>query len=538
MNQRIALLFTALLLCFFAGSAQNKTFTTNLPIFYLDTDGREIPDEPKISAKMEIAWKGNGEDNSTSDSRDHFSGNIAIELRGSTSQSFPKKSYGFELKDEDGEDVDFPLLDMPEEEDWILYAPYSDKTLMRNVLIFTLASKFSKIYAPRCRYVELFLNNEYQGIYVLMEKIKRDKKRVDINKLKEDEISGKDLTGGYIIKIDKTTGSDGGGAPIGWNSKYVNANGNPTFYQYHYPKAEDIQAEQRTYIQNYVDSFETAISNLAHDEESGYQNFINPESFYDYIILNELSKNIDAYRLSSFLYKDKAGKLNAGPIWDYNLSFGNADYNDGWNTNNMILSENDVIPFWWKKLFSDTSFVNPFKCRWEEVTPLVINEGGIFEIIDSLNSVLGDAVDRNFQRWPVLGKDVWPNYYVGSTHRDEVDWMKNWISKRLDYLHSNLPGECLIQGNSDFGQTKELLVKCYPNPFNEKLNFEISSKSTRKCSITIYNVNGMSVKSMTFFALNRGENTFELNLNQLGSGIYFYQVIQGPDVDTGKFIKQ
>ena len=148
-------------------AAQNKSFITNLPIVYIDTYGSDIQDEPKIKARMEIAWHENGDENSTSDPRVHFNGNIKIEIRGSSSQMFPKKSYGFELKDEFDQDMDFPLLGMPEEEDWILYAPYSDKSLIRNVLTFTLASQISDVYVPRCRFVELFVNEKYEGVYVL-----------------------------------------------------------------------------------------------------------------------------------------------------------------------------------------------------------------------------------------------------------------------------------------------------------------------------------------------------------------------------------
>src|SRR5690606_36465301 len=125
---------------------------------------------------------------------------------GSTSQGSPKKSYGFETCNELGEDIDFPLLGLPAEEDWIFYGPYSDKSLIRNALTFTLPKSLQG-YSSRVRFVELFLNKNYQGIYVLMEKIKREDIRVDIDKLEPHETSGEDLTGGYIIKIDKTTGS-------------------------------------------------------------------------------------------------------------------------------------------------------------------------------------------------------------------------------------------------------------------------------------------------------------------------------------------
>jgi hypothetical protein len=151
--------------------------------------GRQIPDEPKILVNMGIIWNGEGNLNHTSDTLNHYNGKIAIEIRGSSSQMFPKKSYGFETRDEAGEDIDFPLLGLPEEEDWIFYGPYTDKSLIRNALTFTLAQTLGH-YASRFVFVELFLNNQYQGIYMLMEKIKRDKVRVDIAKLNPDEVSG------------------------------------------------------------------------------------------------------------------------------------------------------------------------------------------------------------------------------------------------------------------------------------------------------------------------------------------------------------
>ncbi|MBT6006456.1 MAG: spore coat protein CotH, partial [Prolixibacteraceae bacterium] len=276
----------------FFAFGQNQYFTTKLPIVFINTDGQEILDNPRIVADLEIAWKENDEPNNTNDAKTHFNGKITIEIRGSSSQMFPKKSYGFELKDSLWEDMDFPLLGMPEEEDWILYAPYSDKSLIRNVLTFSLANQLGN-YVPQCRFVELFVNNEYVGIYVLMEKIKRDKNRVDIAKLKVEDIDGEELTGGYIIKIDKTTGSGGDG----WFSEYFNKNNTKTFYQYEYPDTEDIQSAQKEYIQNYINEFETAVYYEDYDAETGYPSFINTNTFFDYIILNELSKNVDGYRL-------------------------------------------------------------------------------------------------------------------------------------------------------------------------------------------------------------------------------------------------
>ncbi len=535
MKRRILLLITVVLSAL-SGWTQNKTFTTQLPIVYLNTYGQTIPDEPKINARLEIAWKGEGASNSTSDPHDHFSGQIAIEVRGSSSQMFPKKSYGLELRDDAGQDMDFPLLGLPEEEDWILYAPYTDKSLLRNVLTFTLAGQMSETYVPRCRFVELFLNNQYEGIYVLMEKIKRDNNRVDIAKLKAEDISGEDLTGGYIIKIDKQTG-DGG---EGWNSQYMNVNNMPTYYQYDYPESADMQPVQKTYIQNYVNDFETAIYYLRHDEQTGYQNYMNLETFYDYVILNELSRNVDGYRLSTYLNKDKSGKLNAGPIWDYNLTYGNADYYDGWRTYGLVVNYNMggdywQVPFWWKKLVADPVFTDPLRCRWEEIKESVLSEEHILGVMDSLITYLGSAVDRNFGRWPILSEHVWPNYYVGYTYENEINWMKNWISLRLDRVDFELPGTCSISSIPD--SANEFSVSFYPNPFQNELNVKVIVSEKSSCRLAVFSMNGMLVSEKEL-SVSPGENRFNFSFPSLNSGVYFYRLTQGDqELDSGKLVK-
>jgi len=178
--------------------AQNQSFSSKLPLVFIDTNGRQIPDEPKILVDMGIVWNGQGKENHTSDDFNHYFGKVGIEIRGSSSQMFPKKSYGFETSNQAGEDVDFQILGLPEEEDWILYAPYSDKTLIRNVLTFSLAKPLGH-YTSRCRFVELFLNEEYQGIYVLMEKIKREDTRVDIAKLNRWPVLGQYVWPNYYV---------------------------------------------------------------------------------------------------------------------------------------------------------------------------------------------------------------------------------------------------------------------------------------------------------------------------------------------------
>ena len=219
---------------------------SNLPILSINTYGAEIVDEPRIPAYMGIIDNISGL-NHIDDPFNGYDGHITIEKRGNSSQWQDKAPYRFETVDNTGENNNVQLLGMPAENDWVLYAPWQDKTMIRNVLTYELSNQIGR-YASRSRYVELYLNNEYRGVYVLMEKIKRDGDRIDISKLEPDEITDDDLTGGYILKFDWYYTGDNIG---GFESTY-----DGILYNYHYPKPSDIVPEQENYIQNYINDFE------------------------------------------------------------------------------------------------------------------------------------------------------------------------------------------------------------------------------------------------------------------------------------------
>ena len=417
--------------------------TSNLPIVVINTLGQTIVDDPRIVCDMGIIDNGFGVINSISDPFNDYNGKISIEYRGSSSQSFPKKPYALETQDSLGNNNNVSLLGMPVENDWILYAPYSDKALMRNFLTFDLGRKMGN-YSPRTVYCELVVNGDYKGIYILMEKIKRDNDRVDIAKLDFDDLAGDSLTGGYIIKVDKYTGTGG----TDWLSDFPNISGGSLYIQYHYPDASVMLPQQLDYIEHYVDSFEYALNgpNFA-DTSIGYAKYIDVNSFIDFYIINELSKNIDGYRLSTYMHKDKqskGGKLIMGPFWDFNLAFGNADYcsggiTSGWEVNGGCGGSN---PFWFERLLDDTIYQNKLKCRWEYLRDRSFHQDSLFNFIDSMALYLDDAQQRNFQQWPTLGTYVWPNYYVGSTYQDELNFFKTWIGDRLVWIDNNLGGNC------------------------------------------------------------------------------------------------
>lgn len=410
---------------------------TELPQVSINTLGETIVDEPKIAATLTIS------DNGTAD----FSGKIGIEIRGSSSQMFPKKQYGLEIWDDANDGIDASLLGLPEEEDWILYAPYSDKSLIRNALIYDLSRDIGR-YASRVLFVEVYLNDQYDGVYVLMEKLKRNSNRIAIDKLKPEEVSGEELTGGYILKIDKADGpnetvyTDATAIASAYPPNYSEAGS--IYFLYDTPKAEDLAPEQRAYIADYMHQFEDALAgdNFA-DPEAGYAQYIDVDSFIDFFLLTELSNNVDGYRLSTWLTKDLNQKLHMGPIWDFNLAFGNADYCSGGNTDVWAYQFNSrcpgdiwMVPFWWERLMQDPAFVAKVQSRWQELRGGPFSNPAIMGKIDAYVARLTQpgAAAENFERWPVLGEYVWPNNYVGASYGDEIQYLKDWINSRLSWL--------------------------------------------------------------------------------------------------------
>ena len=308
--------------------------SSNLPIVVINTNGQAIPDDPKIMADMGIIWNGEGVRNNVTDPFNNYSGKIGIELRGNSTQMFPKKPYAVETQDSTGANLDVSILGMPAENDWTFLASYIDRTFIRDPLAHYLSTLTGR-WSSRCRFCELILNGEYEGVYIILEKIKRTKNRLNISKLTSADTSGENLTGGYIYEVD------GFGGDFGDNRMIV------------YPKPEDVVPVQLEYIQNYDNNFRYAMAlpNFA-DTVNGYAKWIDVNAFIDELIVQETMRNSDAYGWSAYFHKDKNQKLAAGPVWDFDQSAGNSNYPDdgvvdGWMFSNP--GTNDT-PFFWATL--------------------------------------------------------------------------------------------------------------------------------------------------------------------------------------------
>lgn len=390
--------------------------TVDLPIIFIDTKGKCLDQNvtEKIPATMKIL---DAAVNSVADSAKGTPYDIGIKVRGQSSAKFPKPGYSIEVRDEKGEGMDVSMLGLPPADDWVLHGPYVDKSMMRNALAHWLFRQAGH-YSPRTKHFDLYINGVYRGVYVMIEKIKRGKYRVNVSKLKETDISGDDVTGGYIWAFDKTGTNTGG---MGFDD--VNIEGFSTAdglnVIMHYPKKENLQQQQQAYLKKYLEDLENLFKNGRNG--SGYENYVDMTSALDYVLHEEVANNSDAYWCSFFLHKpkdSKGGKVTLGPAWDFNLAMSNgggmgSTSTDGWQIENpqkqgqggmMMMGSNLKAPNWLIGMWKDSHYQSELKKRWAELRSGVWHTKTMDVYLDSMKVYLTKAADRNFKRWPNLGQ--------------------------------------------------------------------------------------------------------------------------------------
>ena len=424
----------------FLGVCQGQILTSsNLPIVIITTEVNpntgshySIPDEPKIVAHMKILYVNDTVENFLSNQNDsaflNYDGLVGIELRGSTSQGHSKKPYGFETRMADGEtNNNVSLLGLPAENDWVLNPMNDEPSCVRDALSYCLAEKMGN-YAPRTKYCEVIVNDDYRGLYFLTEKIKIDDRRVDILKMDSSSNAVPEVTGGYIIKADKTTGGD---VPA-WSTPAYDYWENVD-YIFHNPKPEEITPEQSVYIQSYFDTIQELMNAHNQNVTNGFPAYLDVPSFVDYMIIGELSSNVDIYQKSTFFHKDRNGKLRAGPVWDFNLAYG-YDFGSvgrsGYDVFQFANGDNTGSDFW-HQLYENGMFRCALVRRWNELTsegaPLSYDQ--IVHVIDSLTDRISQALPRERLRWF--------QFYNYNSH---ISNMKAWIQNRQDWLSANWNG--------------------------------------------------------------------------------------------------
>lgn len=518
--------------------------SSNLPIVVINTGGIAIPDEPKINATMGIIYNGFGALNYITDSPNNYNGNIGIEIRGAYSASLPQKPYGFETRDSLNAQLDVSLLGMPAEHDWCLIANYNDKVFMRNTLPYKLFTEMGH-YGARSQYCEVFLNGGYQGLYLLMESIKRDSNRVNIAKLDSTENTGIGLTGGYIIKNDYWDASNS------WLLNYHPID-HPTFnvnLVYDYPKPTTITPQQKTYIQTFIDDFEAALysSNYA-DTIIGYRKYASITSFIDYLIVNELARNNDGFKKSSYFHKDNntltaVSKLKAGPVWDFDWAWKNinecsifaATDGSGWAHHINDCGPDVNSPGWYIRMMQDTTFQNTFRCRWEYFRANILSSAYLNNYIDTTAAYINAGQSRHFQKWGNLGVNTGTPEMESDTtsFSGQIARFKNWINLRLNWLDANIPGNsnnCSLGVSSQTDLYQQNLISLFPNPAKDNIN--IVSNNNKIEEIDLFDLNGRLIVSVSVKA-----NQTNINLNDLPNGIYVCKIIDArSNIKTQKVV--
>ena len=512
---------------FGANAAVPMPLVSNLPIMVINTNNQSIVNEPKIAATMKLI------DNSVSGNLNHendygnaYTGNIGIELRGNYSAILPQVPYAFELRDTAQNTRDTALLNMPKEHDFCLLATYNDKVFMRNPLAYKLSQDLNH-YAPRTQYCELVLNGEYKGIFVLSETIKRGKKRVDIAKNDTTNNSPQGVTGGYIIKNDK------------YNNDGFLSNFHPldvlslnVHLIYHYPKARNITIPQKNYIADFINDYETVLySSNFKNPTTGYRKYIDTRSFIDYFIIQELTRNNDGFKKSSYFHKNRDtinSKLFAGPVWDFDWAWKNIDEcpqlsvtnGSGWSYKVNECGPDAPSNAWNVRLLQDTTYANELHCRWQEVRQNLLDTIVLNRYIDSTAQYLYQAQVRHYNLWGHMGQNTGSPEVTPQPPTFEacILQFKAWIATRITWLDANMPGRsCILATTKNLENSNENnSLQIFPNPVNDKISIIFNSKENEKQVLTIFDITGKTVFSTTFLS----NEQFSLDVSKWQNGVY------------------
>jgi hypothetical protein len=387
-----------------------------------------IHDSYRVLANMKIIYRGDGLRNWLTDQNTpaflNYNGRIDIEIRGSSSQSLPKKQYGFStLKADNFSNNNVSLLGMPSDNDWILNGLGFEPSLIRDYLNYNLSRMIGE-YASRTAYCEVVINGTYNGLYVLEEKVKQGSDRVNVTKIGPTDNTYPKLTGGYITKSDKSTGGD----PVAWTMLSNNGKVEVSFI-HDLPEPSVVTSLQNTYIRSEFVKLSTTVASGNISFVDGYPSVIDIPSFVDFMIINELGSNADAYVYSNYYHKDRNGKLRAGPIWDLNLTFGYDLAIWGYDRSKpnvwQFSNGDNEGPKFWKDLFNDPEFRCALSKRWTQLIQpgQPLNYSSIESFIDRTVATISEAAIRENLKWGTV-----PNL------QSEIAKIKSFLQVRIPWM--------------------------------------------------------------------------------------------------------
>ncbi len=527
--------------------------SSNMPIVIINTNGQAIQQTGKITADMGIIDNGPGQRNQLTDPYNDYNGKVGIERRGNYSASLPQKPYEFETRDITGANLNTSILGLPVENDWTLIAMYNDKSFMRNTISYDLFDRMGH-WGPRSKLCEVVLNGDYQGVYALTEKIKRDNNRVDIARLNPTEITWPDVSGGYILKTDYHNSFNS------WQTSFspIDHPGVPIYLVYVYPKPDEIVQQQKAHIQNFIFDYESALYGTSFtDTAQGYRKYLSVRSFYDYFIVNELARNVDGFKKSCYYYKEKdkpdgtLGKLKAGPVWDFDWAWKDiwdcvifqATDGSGWSHHINDCNPDIDGTGWYIRLLQDSTFANELQCRWTQLRGNLLDTTRLFGFIDSIANYSNEAQQRHYALWGNMGiatgtPEVNP---PAQSYAEEVSNLKAWIRRRISWLDAHMPGSlngCNLVANESAIPTSGIYA--YPNPYTGKLNLRIEQRAASEFNFEILDALGASIVSEQHLSYyGNGEQNYELSVAEsLPAGVYFLKLQIGEQVLLQKLLKR
>jgi spore coat protein CotH len=377
---------------------------TGLPIIYLQTDS-SLPIDSKDDYILGDAWidGGRGFD-------DFEESPMKIRGRGNSTWEFPKKPFQMKLDDK------AEFLGMPKDKKWLFLAEYADKTMLRNKIAYEMGYISNLDWTPQARFAEVFINGEYNGTYNVTQKVEESNNRVALGDT------------GYLLELDQLERLD-------FDDVYFESTATDKFIVNVKEPSLEYDSEQYSYIVNLIGDFESALFGANFTSElNGYRQYIDIDSFVDWFLISEITKNVDSMFFSSIYLNVIPGEqIKMGPLWDFDLAFGNVDYADSRYPEGWWVKYNP----WYERLFQDPYFVAKVKERFEYFNN---NQDLIINKIDSYSEQLKWAQEENDDKWQTMGVFVWPNPVVFDTYQEEVDNMKSWYSTRMSWLESAIDG--------------------------------------------------------------------------------------------------
>lgn len=348
-----------------------------------------------------------------------YSGTLQIKGRGNSTWGMPKKPYRIKLDSKAG------LLGMHEDKNWALLANYADKSMLRNRIGQTLGRELQMGWSPDSRFAKLTLNGQYQGLYELIETIRVSADRVDITEMEPGDVALPEVSGGYLFEIDQRR-------DCAANVFFTTAQNVPICIDT--PDEDEIVPQQLAYLSGYVQGAEDALyaADFA-DPQTGYRAWLDPASFVDWYLVNELVANVDAATYSSIWnFKDRNGLMRRGPLWDFDLGTGNANYRTCADPRGFWVHDG----IWYERLFQDPTFAAQVRARWDATRASVFDT--LPELIDSQAASIAGAMPANTARWPIMTSYVWPNVVVTGSWEGELAYNKDWLLQRIAWLDANL----------------------------------------------------------------------------------------------------